>query len=224
MRAVAAEDLGRIALGGLLLALTAGCGDGGAAPADASDPDGSAPQTDGRPLEDAAPPVDANDSGAVPDAGTPPGCDGPLEVGRCVDARSGMPCTGFADEEPTFEPLPEGTSLPFVRGPQGSSMFVLAARGRGFEPGDPEQPIGPRSPRLEARLFAPDGELVSLLRERAAFEEDPTSPGRYFDASMFLVVDGPCPAVPLLRARVELRDVEGRRMCGEASFQPDCGG
>ena len=224
MRALVAENLGRIALGGLLLALAHGCGGDGAASIDAGDPDGTAPRTDGQPSGDATPPGDARDGGTVPDTGQPPDCDGPLEVGRCIDARSGMPCTGFEGEEPTFEPLAEGTSLPFVRGPQGSSMFVLAARGRGFEPGDPEQPIGPRSPRLEARLFAPDGELVSLLRERAAFEEDPTSPGLYFDASMFLVVDGPCPTVPLLRARVELRDVEGRRMCGEASFQPDCGG
>ena len=166
------------------------------------------------------PPFAGWDGGAGVDF--PPDCaEGPpLLLGVCVDDATGGACAGTGDEAAVFSPMPSDGRVPMVIGPQGATMFVLSARTRDIDPGDPAAPFGPGSPQLEIVLADADGADLALYRGRAAFEADPLEVDSYVQAGIFVVAD--VAPVRLSGARIEARgiltDRLGNLRCGTAEF------
>ena len=166
------------------------------------------------------------DERTPPDLPPPPSCGGmpDLELGRCIDESTGAQCAGGEGEVASFETMTSGSDLRYVTGPQGSSMFVIAARAEGIYPGDPENPLGRESPLVEMTLVNEAGATISVLRRRAAFDPDPAASGMYFNGGFFVIVDDRCPRDQMLRAVATLEDRDGETRCGDLEFTADCGG
>ena len=190
-----------------LCALLAGCGGEAAEGEDSGT--GPDPTTDGGPA--------SFDAG-----GPPPECDDapPLELGRCRDAAGDETCNGSEGQEPVFEPMPPDGSIAMVLGPQGATMFVMAARTVGIDPGDATVAYARDNPLVEIRVTDGEGELLSLYRARSAFLEDPGAVDTFYNASLFVIVDAHGGALSgvTLHAEAVLRDSEGRVRCGSLAF------
>jgi hypothetical protein len=157
-----------------------------------------------------------------PDWGVPLGCEvePALVLGRCVDSVTSAPCEGNEGELPTFAALEPGSSMPAVVGPQGSTMFVFAARTSGISPGDPTNPASQDNPLVEIVLGRVDGETLSHYRARVVFSADPGGGADQFAPSMFVIVDGSPSSLEgtVMHASAVLEDAEGRLRCGEADM------
>jgi hypothetical protein len=140
-----------------------------------------------------------------------------LELGRCVAAASGAPCAGGDGEAQAFVPLAPGDDMAMVRGPQGSIMFVFAARTVDIHPGDASDPASPDNPLVEILLDDDAGVLLARWRARVAFAPQ----GDLVTATgLYVVVDGledRLDGEPL-RARAWLEDRAGELRCGTATF------
>jgi len=119
--------------------------------------------------------------------------------------------------------MPEGGALPFVYGPQGASMFVIAVRTEGIDPGDPERPVGPGNPLVEITVVNEEGNTISLLRRYSAFEAVAGEDGMFFNGGFFVIIDDRCPSGSLLTAVATLEDPSGAMRCGQLEFLADCG-
>jgi len=154
--------------------------------------------------------------------GPPPECDGapPLELGRCRDAAGGEVCNGSEGQEPVFEAMPPDGSIAMVLGPQGATMFVMAARTVGIDPGDATVAYSRDNPLVEIRVTDEEGELMSFYRARSAFLEDPAAADAFYNASLFVIVDahGGALSGATLHAEAVLRDSEGRVRGGSLAF------
>ncbi len=62
-----------------------------------------------------------------------------------------------------FEPLVAEQPLELVAGPQGGFHFIVHARARGIDPGDPAAPGQPINPRTTFSAFAEDGRQIDRL-------------------------------------------------------------
>ena len=170
-----------------------------------------------------APPADSG-PGTSPDAGPEEAAavlacrrDAELEIGRCATV-DGAPCSGSeAGAEAVFTAMPpEGGVAPVV-GPQGSTMFALAVRAEGIEPGDPDAAFSVDNPVLELELLAEGGgRLVSTYRGRGGFRPSAGAPARFENALIFVIVDEPSAALREHRFEVRalLRDSAGTLRCG----------
>ena len=211
-----------------LAGLVAACGDAtGTGELDARIPEpsdgGAVPRDAPRVVRDAAaPPRDAGGAvdGGVPDedAGGPTACTG-LELGRCRTA-TGTVCVGDIDEDAVFFPMAGGDPISMVTGPQGASMFVMAARAEGIFPGNPAMPYGSDNPLVEIIVTNAMDEEIGFFRSRAAFEAAAGMPGTFEHAQLFVVVDavGSRLAGQTLMARAELTDRDGVMRCGGLTF------
>ena len=64
--------------------------------------------------------------------------------------------------EDAFEPIMDGETLQFIRGPQGGWHFLGSVRVSGLEPGDPDRLDDPDNPTTEFRVTR-DGARVDLM-------------------------------------------------------------
>lgn len=154
------------------------------------------------------------------DAGPPPeacALEPPLELGRCRDASDGTVCTGDVGEVRVFEPMPPEGDIAMVIGPQAATMFVLAARTTGIDPGNPADPRASDNPSLELTLSGADGEHLSFYRGRSGFSSG-GEPDTWVQPSIFVVVDAGGLSGRSLEASATLRDASGRWRCGELAF------
>jgi hypothetical protein len=144
-----------------------------------------------------------------------------LDLGRCELAAGGV-CRGGVEDDGAFVAMGPGDAVAAVVGPQGSTMFVLAACGEGFDPGDVEQPSSRDNPLVEIILSNRDtAHVVSLYRGRAGFAPDPARPGRYCNADLFVIVDERPGEVTghSYQADATVTDRTGKLLCGSLVFQ-----
>lgn len=140
-------------------------------------------------------------------------------IGRCVLVDSGAPCAGALDEQQRFEPFGPGGDMPFVVGPQGASMFVLAVRTTGIHPGDPNDPASPENPDVTMSLTRGDGERVALYRGRPYFADDATEPSSVTALGLFVIMEGAHELIgEVLEAQADIVDRDGVARCGTASI------
>lgn len=146
----------------------------------------------------------------------------PLELGAC-ETDGGEPCSFAVDEVPRFrEMVGNDDVLTVVLGPQGSSMFVIAARARDIVPGDLEDPLGSTSPLVELDVVDESGERMALLRRRSAFSPVEGDEGLFFNSGFFVVVDGRCPRDESVHVHGTLVDDDGNLRCGDLTFRVSC--
>jgi len=177
----------------IIAALAAGCGGGGGPAATA----------------DARPRVDASTTCVAESA----------VLGRCYLAGTQTDCAGVAGEDRDFVVLAADDPVPVVVGPQGASMFVLALRTSGIEPGDPADPTSPTNPDVNITLLLGDAQMA-VYRGRPAFIDSTTDLGSVEAAGLYAVADGPGSEMVgrqmLATARVE--DMNGEQRCGSVNF------
>ena len=123
---------------------------------------------------------------------------------------------------PRFREMDADDVLTVVRGPQGASMFVIAARARDIEPGDLADPLGGGSPLVELEVVDERGDRVSLLRRRSAFSPVEGEEDLFFNSGFFVVVDGSCPRDQRLHVHGTLLDDAGNLRCGDLEFGVEC--
>jgi len=159
----------------------------------------------------------------------PPGLDGGLEavdcatailveLGRCVGA-DGAPCDG-TEPRPRWDAMPAAGVLAPLVGPQGATMFALAARAQGIEPGDLDRPASRANPVVSLALLDDGGDELSRLSSRSPFAPSEGLADTWESAQLFVVVDH----LPRelrgrsLRAEATLADRDGRLGCGSLRF------
>lgn len=173
----------------------------------------------------------ACDPGAGPETEPPPppGLDGgvdavdcaraiSVELGRCVGA-DGAPCDG-TELAPRWDAMPaDGILAPLV-GPQGSTMFALAARARGIDPGDADRPASRGNPVVSLAVFDETGHEVARLGSRSPFSPSAGLDDTWETAQLFVVVDHLASELRgrALRAEATLSDREGNLGCGSLRF------
>lgn len=140
-----------------------------------------------------------------------------LEVGLCTVAGTAAPCVGAVDEAGVYTEVPSGTLAPLVTGPQGSRMFVLAARTRGIEPGDPGRPSSSANPIIEIVVTGAAGEQVSLYRGRAGFRASEGAADLFEQPEIFVVMEGALPET--IDVHALLTDRAGARRCGALTLR-----
>lgn len=143
---------------------------------------------------------------------------GELELGRCVGA-DGAPCDG-TEATPRWDVMPTDGRLAPLVGPQGSTMFALAARARGIDPGDPERPASRDNPVVTLAIDDEAGEEVARLGSRSPLAPSPGLPGTFETAQLFVVVDHLASALAgrQLRAEATIVDRFGEAACGSLTF------
>lgn len=140
-------------------------------------------------------------------------------IGRCVLVDSGAPCTGELDEQQQFEPFGPGGDMPFVLGPQGSSMFVLAVRTSGIHPGDPDNPASPENPDVTMSMTRENGQQVALYRGRPFFADDVNNPTIVTAPGLFVIMEGAHELVgDVLTVQADITDRDDVHRCGTANI------
>ena len=159
---------------------------------------------------------------APADVTQPLACNGPPEMalGRCVRTLDGVPCNGTFDEARSFVAMADGEDLTMVVGPQGATMFVLAARVFNIAPGDPQRPWDSANPIVQMTLDDDRGHELTQYRSRAGFIADPETPGMVFNAGLFVIVDEVATRMVDQRLSLEaaLVDSGGQQRCGTIEF------
>lgn len=142
-----------------------------------------------------------------------------LEIGTCRVAGTADPCTGVAGELTEFVAVADGTAISMVVGPQGATMFVLAIRTSGIEPGDPANVTSPDNPTITITLVHEQGSEMALYRGRAAFEDADVAPMVEVNG-LFVVVEGSIAELigTHLTAHANVVDANGVTRCGALGF------
>ena len=149
-----------------------------------------------------------------------------IDAGPVVTAEIGTGMFGF-------ERLVEDQTLDLISGPQGGFHFVVHARMRGMNPGDPRQPGQPGNPSTFFRALDENGERVDIPEIRQlGYTPDPQVEGWYaLPSGRILLIEN-------LKARslygrpvtieLQIQDSAGR-MAGDTAritaiaFPPDAG-
>jgi len=137
-----------------------------------------------------------------------------LTLGRCVTDAS-EPCAGLPNEVRRFEAMAPQEELSAILGPQGSNMFVLAARTTGIVPGDPIDPTHADNPLLEIVVVDDASSEIARYLGRAGFVDEGTA---LTLAGLFVVVSDTVPVGRTLTAHGALTDAMGVERCGSLPF------
>lgn len=142
------------------------------------------------------------------------GC-GPASPPVVPDAEPGIALAEVGTGTVAFESVAEEQPLILWAGPQGGHHFIVHARMKGLDPGDPKMIGIPENPRTTFAAYTAEGEQVDLrLPAYAMGYEDELGDGwRYLISGRLLMVEEPL--VPLLFGqrmliRVTIVDVDGR--------------
>lgn len=148
--------------------------------------------------------IDAGDGDAEPT------CSGVVELGRCEIAGSDADCSSVAEDQ-VFVPLGDGEPMTMVLGPQGSMMFVFAARTTG---------IDPSAPMVEINVRDATNDTVARYRAHVDLVPDPNEPALLAVAGLFVVMDQKPQdlAGQTLTAEIEIEDRKGVLRCGSTRF------
>lgn len=142
-----------------------------------------------------------------------------LEIGTCQVAGTGEPCAGITGEVGEFVPVAAGADIPMVVGPQGATMFILAIRTSGIDPGDPNNVTSPDNPSITITLIHEQGSEMALYRGRLGFAQADT--GSMLEVNgLFVVVDGRIADLvgTQVTAYANVVDKNGVGRCGALEF------
>lgn len=135
---------------------------------------------------------------------------GALDLGRCTLAGTAQDCTDQAGDH-EFTPLAPGDSVTMILGPQGSMMFVFAAR---------TTDIDPIAASLDIKIYDTASAVTARYRAHADFTPEPGTQATFIAPSLFVIIEGTALdlAGEALRAEGYLEDSAGQCRSGEASF------
>jgi hypothetical protein len=123
-------------------------------------------------------------------------------------------------EEGEFASMSKGDPLSMVVGPQGATMFVMAMRATGIDPGDPERPISRDNPLLDVVVTDMEGTEAAHYRGIHFLYPDPGEEDWFVKAGIYVIVDERPTALSghMLTADAVLTDRHGVERCGQLTF------
>ena len=125
------------------------------------------------------------------------------------------PCTEVTDQSFIELGASDGSFIPFppnlakvIRGPQGSLMFLVGLRGRGFTAGEPTKPLHADNPFVVVKLF--------LQLNRTLVADGAWRQGFSVDQDGHRVINAVRPTVPVGAAT--LNDLLGQTILAEVTL------